>query len=307
MFKLQPPDTYRCENQVSKYCRLIEEHTINFKGKNVCVACYSKLVELDDWSEKFLGEHRQMRYELIPIHDMRVPEFKLEFHISKMNSMNKFETYMIGKKMKLEEDNHPSTHIFYESSIEFRYNDTHIEFSKRLGVVKHEPCDSSIPPCKMHDCVLDECFCKRELMKQLQCPCYHCNLQRVTVPPKVSDDVMDSLVLALKAYAESPVERQVFMGAEKLYDMVHEKIKSCGHCSKPVIDHDIALMVVSYENENDGLIGYIIPPYSEPEYRKNEHGLMELVRAGTHAWNPCSSFKIRKNIGEMLQDLTEGK
>lgn len=45
IFKQPEHKTYKCENQVSKYCRLIEEHPIDFKGKNVCVACYSKLKE----------------------------------------------------------------------------------------------------------------------------------------------------------------------------------------------------------------------------------------------------------------------
>jgi len=43
IFEQSEYKTYRCENQVSKYCRLIEEHPIDYKGKNVCVTCFSKL------------------------------------------------------------------------------------------------------------------------------------------------------------------------------------------------------------------------------------------------------------------------
>lgn len=35
--------TYKCESGISKHCRLIEEHKTDYKGINVCLACFSKL------------------------------------------------------------------------------------------------------------------------------------------------------------------------------------------------------------------------------------------------------------------------
>lgn len=47
IFETAPHKTYKCENQVSKHCRLIEESPIDHRGKNVCVACFSKLKDLE--------------------------------------------------------------------------------------------------------------------------------------------------------------------------------------------------------------------------------------------------------------------